>query len=335
MGLLVNGDWVDRWYDTESSGGRFERQESRWRHQVSAEAPAGDGPHFPVSRDRYHLYVAWACPWAHRTLLARKLLGLEAVLPTSVVAPEMLDKGWVFDDAHPDRLYGLSRLSELYTRDTADATTRVTVPVLWDTVQQRIVNNESSEIIRMFWGAFAPLQRPDAPLAGHDLRPAALADELDAVNQRVYDTVNNGVYRAGFATTQEAYEEAVEAVFASLDWLEARLSTRRWLVGDRFTEADLRLFPTLFRFDAVYHGHFKCSRRQLQQYPALWAYTRDIYQLPGVAETLNLAETRRHYYHSHDTINPHRIVPVAPDLDFSQPHARAQLGSLRGDPTGS
>lgn len=329
MGLLVDGEWADRWYDTSRSGGRFVRQDSRWRESITV------GGRFPVEAGRYHLYVAWACPWAHRTLLARTLMGLEDAIDVSFVQPEMLEEGWTFDAGHVDQLYGLKRLYELYLKDSPTATTRVIVPVLWDKKAQAIVNNESSEIIRMLWGPMASLGRPGAPLAGHDLRPPALVEELDRVNKRVYETVNNGVYRCGFATTQGAYNEAVAALFDSLDWLEAHLARRRWLVGDAFTEADLRLFPTLVRFDPVYHSHFKCSRRALREYPNLWAYTRDIYQLPGVSGTVKMPEVRRHYFYSHDSINPHRIVPVAPwggsgACDLGGTHARGQLGGLRG-----
>lgn len=330
MGQLIDGRWiVDAADKPKDSDGVYRRRPSVWRDTVE-DTP---GARFPVEQGRYHLYVAWACPWAHRTLLARKLLGLEAALPVSVVAPDMLDQGWVFDDAHPDALYGLGRLYELYQRDDPEATTRVTVPVLWDAVQQRIVNNESSELIRMFSGPFRRLQRPDALLAGHELRPPELVEELDAVNDRIYTTLNNGVYKAGFARTQAAYDAAVGELFDTLDWLEQRLQDRRWLVGDRITEADLRLFPTLLRFDLVYHHHFKCSRSRLRDLPALWAYTRDIFQLPGVRDTLNIGETRRHYFCSHESINPQRILPICPAVDFDEPHARAQLGGLKGRPS--
>ncbi|MDP2315486.1 MAG: glutathione S-transferase family protein [Pseudomonadota bacterium] len=318
MGLLVDGHWQDTWYDTSATGGRFVRKESAFRHTVS-DVPGA--PH-PVEPGRYHLYVAMACPWAHRTLVARALLGLEAALPSSAVAPEMLEHGWSFDEAHPDALFGARHLHEVYTRADPHYTGRVTVPVLWDKVAGTIVNNESSEILRMMNGPLRALAAPTAPLAGHDLYPARLRAEIDALNARIYDTVNNGVYRAGFATTQVAYEEAVVALFDTLDVLEARLAAHRWLVGGTFTECDLRLFTTLLRFDPVYYGHFKCNVHALREYPSLWAYTRAIYQLPGVAETYDLASIKRHYYYSHPSINPYRIVPVGPSIDLGAPHGR-------------
>ena len=309
MGLLVEGQWQDRWYDTKRSGGRFLRQDSKFRGYISSD----NGAEFPAVAGRYHLYVAWACPWAHRTLLVRSLKGLTEAISVSFVHPDMLSEGWQFDAAHPDPLYGLQRLHQIYTRADPSYTGRVTVPVLWDTHTETIVSNESSEIIRMFNTAFAGIGEP---LLRDDLYPEHLRAEIDALNATIYDNVNNGVYRAGFATTQKAYEEAVEDLFATLDMLEARLSERLWLVGEQPTEADWRLLPTLLRFDAVYHSHFKCSRKRIQDYPALWAYTKRLYQHPGVAETFNLAQTRRHYFYSHETINPHRIVPVTPEIDF-------------------
>jgi putative glutathione S-transferase len=318
MGLLVDGRWQDAWYDTTSTGGRFVRKDSHFRGTVSADPGAAH----PVAAGRYHLYVAMACPWAHRTLVARALLGLEAAIPVSVVEPEMLEHGWSFSEAHPDALFGARHLHEVYTRADPHYTGRVTVPVLWDTVAGTIVNNESSELLRMLGGPLRPLARPDAPLAGHDLYPEALRPVIDPLNARIYDTVNNGVYRAGFATTQEAYEEAVLALFATLDVLEARLATNKWLAGEAFTEADLRLFTTLLRFDLVYYGHFKCNVRALREYPNLWGHTRAVYQMPGVTPTCDLASIKRHYYYSHPSINPHRIVPVGPELDLSAPHGR-------------
>ncbi|MES2642120.1 MAG: glutathione S-transferase family protein [Myxococcota bacterium] len=318
MGLLVDGRWQDAWYDTTSTGGRFVRKDSHFRGTVSADAGAAH----PVEAGRYHLYVAMACPWAHRTLVARALLGLEAAISVSVVEPEMLEHGWSFSEAHPDALFGARHLHEVYTRADPHYTGRVTVPVLWDTVAGTIVNNESSELLRSMNGPLRPLARPDAPLAGHDLYPEALRPVIDPLNARIYETVNNGVYRAGFATTQEAYEEAVLALFATLDVLEARLATHKWLAGEAFTEADLRLFTTLLRFDLVYYGHFKCNVRALREYPNLWGHTRAVYQMPGVAATCDLASIKRHYYYSHPSINPHRIVPVGPELDLSAPHGR-------------
>lgn len=321
MGLLVDGEWRDAWYDTASTGGRFVRKDSHFRGAIE-DRP--DAPH-PVAAGRYHLYVAMACPWAHRTLIARRLLGLDAAISVSVVAPEMLEHGWSFTDALPDALYGARHLHEVYTRADPRYSGRVTVPALWDTVAGTIVNNESAEILRMMNGPLRRLGAPDATLAGHDLYPPALRAEIDAVNARIYDTVNNGVYRAGFATTQAAYEEAVTALFATLDDLEARLGAQRWLAGDTFTEADLRLFTTLLRFDLVYYGHFKCNVRALREYPNLWGHTRAVYQLPGVAETCDLSAIKRHYYYSHPTINPYRIVPVGPEIDYAAPHDRGGI----------
>ncbi|MEL6347593.1 MAG: glutathione S-transferase family protein [Myxococcota bacterium] len=310
MGLLVNGEWHDRWYNTKKSGGKFVRQDSAFRHWVSND---GSTP-FPAEADRYHLYVAMACPWAHRALIFRALKGLQAAIPVSVVGPDMLSEGWVFDDTHPDHQFGFRHLHQIYTRAAPDYTGRVTVPVLWDKKQNTMVNNESSEIIRMFNSAFAGV---GAPLTDTDYYPEHLREQIDEINHIVYHNVNNGVYKAGFATTQAAYDEAVGALFDTLDQLEARLQETEWLVGDQITEADWRLFTTLFRFDLVYHTHFKCCRRRLRDYPALWAYTRTLYNHPGIAETTDIAETRRHYFYSHESINPHRIVPVNPDISFA------------------
>ncbi len=310
MGLLVDGKWVDRWYDTASTGGRFQRKESAFRRWVTADGASG----FQAEAGRYHLYVSMACPWAHRTLIFRALKGLEAAIPCSVVHPDMLERGWTFTETHPDHLFGETVLHRIYTRADPQHTGRVTVPVLWDTATNTIVNNESSEIIRMFNSAFAGI---GTPRTDTDYCPAHLVDEIDEINAVVYERVNNGVYRAGFATTQEAYDEAVEALFATLDALEQRLSAQPWLVGEQLTEADWRLFTTLFRFDPVYHTHFKCSRRRLRDYPALWAHTRRLYHQPGVAQTCDLDEIRRHYFYSHASINPHRIVPVSPQIDYA------------------
>ena len=258
--------------------------------------------------------------------MVRALYGLEAVLPVAIVAPEMMEDGWVFDESHPDHFEDHTMLRELYLQGHPRCTGRVTVPVLWDSYEKTIVNNESSEIIRMQSGPLARLGRPDAPLRGYPLRPKQLLDALDAMNARVYSAVNNGVYRAGFAGTQTAYDQAVHTLFDTLDLLEAHLRTRRWLVGNVFTEADLRLFPTLVRFDAVYHSHFKCNRRMLREYPALSGWTRDVYQLPGVRETVDLAETRRHYFYSHRSINPRGVTPVGAPIDFNAPTGRSLLG---------
>lgn len=319
MGLLIDGQWHDKWYDTSKSGGRFVRSEATFRGQISDE---GDHPPAP---GRYHLYVAWACPWAHRSLLYRHLKGLSGLISVSVVHPHMLGEGWVFGDQHPDHLFGATHLHKVYTRAQADFTGRVTVPVLWDKQADTIVNNESAEIIRIFDTAFADLADPDAPLADYPLCPPDLIDAIDAVNDDVYNNINNGVYKSGFATTQDAYDEACTALFEAMDRMEARLSSQPWLLGDRLTEADLRLFPTLLRFDPVYHVHFKCSRKRLIDYPHLYDHTRAIFQIPGVPSTLNLDETRAHYFYSHDTLNPHRIVAQAPvTLDLHAPAQRTR-----------
>ena len=327
MGLLVDGVWQDRWYDTKASGGRFERQASAFRNWVTADGspgPSGEGG-FKAEPGRYHLYVSLACPWAHRTLIFRRLKQLESVISLSVVHWHMAENGWEFREAPgtvPDSVNGARYLHEISTRALPDYSGRVTVPLLWDKQRQTIVNNESAEIIRMLNGAFDAWG--DAAL---DFHPAALRDEIEAVNERVYATVNNGVYRAGFATSQEAYEEAVTALFDSLDWLEERLSRQRYLAGERMTEADWRLFTTLLRFDPVYVGHFKCNIRRLADYPNLWAFTRELYQIPGVAETVSLEHIKRHYYGSHKTINPSGVVPHGPDVDFTAPHGRERLSA--------
>lgn len=316
MGLLVEGKWQDRWYDTKQSDGRFVRQTSAFRDAVTADGSSG----FAAEPGRYHLYVSLACPWAHRTLIVRRLKRLEDVITLSIVDPLMGEQGWVFSDAPgtlPDTVNGARRLYEVYLRARPDYAGRVTVPVLWDRARETIVNNESAEIIRMLNSAFDAFG--DAAL---DLYPESLRPAIDAVNAEVYDWVNNGVYRAGFATTQQAYEEAVIALFATLDELERLLAGQRYLVGDRITEADWRLFTTLVRFDPVYVGHFKCNLRRLVDYPNLWAYTRELYQVPGVAGTVNLDQIKQHYYCSHPTINPTRVVPLGPELDFAAPHGR-------------
>lgn len=328
MGLLIDGKWHDKWYDTDKTGGKFEREAARFRNWVTADGspgPDGEGG-FKAESGRYHLYVSMACPWAHRTLIFRKLKGLEQHISVSVVHPDMLENGWEFrpdSEKHRDHLHGLRFLHELYTRAAPDYTGRVTVPTLWDTKKQTIASNESAEIIRMFNSAFNDLEGVRTDL---DFYPAGLREEIDAVNARVYDTVNNGVYKAGFATAQDKYEEAYAALFDSLDWLEHRLSSQRYLVGDQLTEADWRLFTTLIRFDAVYFSHFKCNRQRIQDFPALSAYVRDLYQVPGVAETVDIGQIKRHYYVSQRTINPTQIVPVGPELDFASPHGREKLG---------
>lgn len=301
MGLLVEGVWKDIPREQAKTGGAFVRPESAFRSAIDE-----DGP-YPPEAGRYRLYVARSCPWAHRTLVVRALKGLEKAIPVAFAGPHMGENGWEFD-AEP----GIRYLHQLYTKAKPGYTGRVTVPVLWDTKTQSIVNNESSEIIRMLNRGFGALARRGLA----DLYPEELRKEIDAVNERVYRTVNNGVYRAGFATGQDKYDQAVTELFATLDWLERRLAKRRWLCGTRFTEADVRLFTTLVRFDAVYYGHFKCNLKRLTDYPRLWRYTKRIYALPGVAATVDLAETKAHYYRSQKDINPTRIVPKGPILSF-------------------
>ncbi|WP_170350351.1 glutathione S-transferase family protein [Ruegeria atlantica] len=325
MGLLVDGKWHDTWYDTESTGGAFKRSAAQFRNWLTADGSAGpsgkDG--FKAEPDRYHLYVSHACPWAHRTLIFRELKGLSDLVSVSVVHPDMLDKGWTFEtDDHGatgDTLYGFDYAHQIYTKADPAYSGRVTVPILWDKQQQTIVSNESSEIIRMFNTAF------DGITGNTDnYWPEAMRDEIEEVNARIYSDINNGVYKSGFATTQQAYDAAVHPLFDTLDWLEDRLARNRYLMGDQVTEADWRLFTTLIRFDPVYHLHFKCNKRRLIDCPNLWAYTRELYQWPGVAQTVNMNHIVRHYHYSHETINPSRIIPVNPSLDYLHPHGRGQ-----------
>ncbi len=324
MGQLVNGVWDPAWYDTASTGGRFERTVTRFRDWITpdgAPGPSGDGG-FRAEAGRYHLYVSYACPWAHRTLIFRALKGLEGMIGISAVHPDMLEDGWTFATDFPgatgDLLHGAPFLRDVYTRAVPDISGRVTVPVLWDTRTGTIVSNESAEIIRMFNSAFDGLTGNRL-----DFWPEPLRAQIEAVNDRVYRGFNNGVYRAGFATSQPAYDEAVAEVFDTMGWLEDHLSREPFLVGGRMTEADWRLFTTLVRFDAVYHLHFKCNRNRLVDFPNLWAYTRMLYQVPGVAGTVRIDHIVRHYHYSHDTINPHRILPINPRIDFLAPHGRA------------
>lgn len=305
MGLLVDGKWQDKWYDTEATGGRFIRSESQFRGFVTADGSSGH----QAEIGRYHLYVSLACPWAHRTLIMRHLKGLQNAISVSVVEPLMLEHGWEFSQAHPDGLLGARYLYEIYTRAKPEYSGRVTVPVLWDKAKNTIVSNESAEIIRMLNHAFDAVgARPG------DYYPEALRAEIDEVNARVYDTVNNGVYKAGFATSQAAYDEAVIALFESLDWLEQRLEGQQYLVANQLSEADIRLFTTLVRFDAVYVTHFKCNMRRIADYENLRALRRRIYDLPGIAETVSLEHIKRHYFSSHRTINPSGIVPRGPEV---------------------
>lgn len=327
MGLLVDGTWHDAWYDTSKTGGRFERSKSQFRDFVTRDGAPAEGRTrgFKAEPGRYHLYVSYACPWAHRTLIFRKLKKLENVISFSVVHHFMGENGWTFlkeDGATGDDLYGLDYLHQMYSRADPRYSGRVTVPVLWDKQTETIVSNESAEIIRMLNEAFD--EWGDASL---DFYPEPLRAEIDEVNALVYDNVNNGVYRAGFATTQEAYEEAFSQLFATLDKLEDRLSSQRYLVGNRLTEADWRLFTTLVRFDAVYVGHFKCNLRRIEDYPSLSNYLRELFQVPGIAETVNMLHIKAHYYGSHKTINPSGIVPVGPKVDYSRPHDRDRFAT--------
>jgi putative glutathione S-transferase len=323
MGLLVDGIWHDTWYDTKSSGGKFERAAAKFRNWITADGSAGpsgsDG--FKAQSGRYHLYVSHACPWAHRALIFRALKALTDHIDVSVVHPDMLTDGWTFEtDDHGatgDTLFNLPFARDIYTKADPEFSGRVTVPILWDKQRETIVSNESSEIIRMFNSAFDAVTGNTDDYWPNDLRP-----DIEKVNERIYNTLNNGVYRCGFATTQAAYDEAVGPLFDTLNWLEDRLRTRRYLMGDTLTEADWRLFTTLVRFDPVYHLHFKCNQKRIVDYPNLWAYTRELFQMNGVAATVNMDHIVRHYHYSHDSINPHRIIPINPSIDFLEPHGR-------------
>lgn len=319
MGLLIDGRWHDQWYDTASNDGRFVRAESAFRGRVSRDGASG----FPAEAGRYHLYVSLACPWAHRTLIVRKLKQLESAISVSVVHWQMGDDGWEFRDGPgctPDTVNGTRFLRDVYLLAQPRYSGRVTVPVLWDKATRTIVNNESAEIIRQLNREFDAFGN-----ASVDFYPAALAPEIDRLNARIYATVNNGVYRCGFATSQAAYDEAFDSLFTTLDELEARLAGQRYLLGARITEADWRLFTTLVRFDAVYYGHFKCNRRRIADYPNLSNYLRDLYQVPGVAGTVDLHHIKHHYYGSHRKLNPSGIVPKGPELDFAVPHDRGRF----------
>ena len=322
MGLLQEGKWVDQWYDTKSTNGRFVRKAPQFRNWITADGaagPSGKGG-FKAEPGRYHLYVSLACPWAHRTLILRALKGLEKMISVSIVHWYMAENGWTFDVGDgvvPDTVNGAQFLHQVYTQAKPDYSGRVTVPVLWDKQTKTIVSNESPEIIRMFNSAF-----DEVGAAQGDYYPEHLRSEIDALNGRIYTTVNNGVYRCGFATTQAAYEEAITPLFDTLDWLEDILSRKRYLTGAQITEADWRLFTTLIRFDPVYVGHFKCNIRRIADYPNLSNYLRDLYQQPGISRTVNMEHIKRHYYESHTSINPSRVVPLGPEIDFSIPHNR-------------
>jgi len=322
MGLLANGEWHDQWYDTSESAGAYVRNEAQFRNWVTADGSAGPtgSAGFNAAAGRYHLYVSLACPWAHRTLIFRKLKRLEDMITVSVVDPHMLQHGWAFNgnfDSTLDEVNGHGYLYQLYTQAQPDYSGRVTVPVLWDKQQQTIVSNESSEIIRMLNSAFN----------GHtgikdDYYPEPLRSDIDEINAFVYANINNGVYRCGFATTQRAYDKAFERLFNALDEIEQRLDQQRYLAGAQMTEADWRLFTTLLRFDPVYVGHFKCNRQRIADYPNLSNYLKELYQVPGIVETVNMTHIKQHYYFSHDMINPTRVVPQGPALMLNTAHDR-------------
>jgi len=322
MGLIQNGQWVDQWYDTKNNGGEFRRQDSRFRSWLTPNGEAGPNGEtgFKAEKGRYHLYVSLACPWAHRTLIFRELNNLQEYIDVTVVDAIMLENGWEFSDSQPDPLYDFDYAYQLYLKADSQYEGRVTVPILWDKQTKTIVSNESSEIIRMFNSAFNHLTGNT-----DDYYPAELHESIHAINDRVYDSINNGVYRAGFATTQEAYESAFHQLFDALDWVENLLSNQRYLVGETLTEADWRLFTTLIRFDAVYFGHFKTNRQMLADYPAISGYVRELYQVPGIAETVSFEHIKTHYYASHLTINPTGVIPLGPEQDFNLAHGREQL----------
>lgn len=324
MGLLVEGHWRDQWYES-SKDGAFQRENAQRRNWITADGepgPTGEGG-FKAEAGRYHLYVSLACPWAHRTLIVRKLKGLEQLIDVSVVSWLMLENGWTFDEdkgSSGDALDGHQFLHQRYTTDDPQYTGRVTVPLLWDKKLRRIVSNESAEIIRMFNSAYDELTGNRL-----DLYPTELQTQINALNDEIYPSVNNGVYRAGFATSQGAYEEAYDGLFAELETLEQRLAEHRYLAGQHLTEADIRLFTTIVRFDAVYYSHFKCNQRRIADYPNLSNWLRELYQWPGIAKTVDFQHIKGHYYGSHRTINPTGIVPKGPALNFSAAHDRERL----------
>jgi putative glutathione S-transferase len=325
MGMLQDGKWVDQWYDTGKSKGRFVRKDASFRNWITADGSAGPTGEagFKAESGRYHLYISHACPWAHRTLIFRKLKGLEDMISLSVVHWQMGSDGWTFEPGEgviADPINNAKLMHQIYTAAASDYSGRVTVPVLWDKQTSTMVSNESSEIIRMFNSAF-----DDIGATPGDYYPAALRGEIDMVNERVYSTLNNGVYKSGFATNQEAYEEAVVPLFETLDWLNERLENQRYLNGASLTEADWRLFTTLVRFDPVYVSHFKCNLKRIFDYPNLWNYLCDLYQHKGVAETVHMDHIKSHYYGSHETVNPTRIVPMGPMIDYNQPHDRQRF----------
>ncbi|WP_159738352.1 glutathione S-transferase family protein [Vibrio atypicus] len=314
MGKLVEGVWQDVWYETKSNGGKFVREDAGFRDWIRNEP----GAKFQPESGRYHLYVSLACPWAHRTLIFRKLKGLEEHIDVTVVCPDMMSEGWQM--GLPEPLFGHTRMHQIYTQAKPDYTGRVTVPVLWDKKHNTIVSNESSEIIRMFNSEFNELTGNNI-----DYYPQSERDGIDEWNAFVYPNVNNGVYRCGFATTQSAYEEAYNHLFDSLDKLDSHLSRSRYLAGSKITEADWRLFTTLIRFDAVYVGHFKCNKKRIADYPNLNGYMKELYQVPGIKETTDFYHIKRHYYFSHTGINPTQVVPKGPKLDLESPHGRGSI----------
>ena len=325
MGLLQEGRWVEQWYNTEESGGKFIRTSPQFRNWITSDGspgPTGESG-FKAEPDRYHLYVSLACPWAHRTLIFRELKDLGNIISISVVHWYMAENGWTFKDGAGvihDMVNGVDNLYQLYTKAKPDYSGRVTVPVLWDKKTETIVSNESSEIIRMFNKAFDSIGASSS-----DYYPRDLRDEIEEINALIYNTVNDGVYKAGFATTQQAYDGAITPLFETLDWLDSHLANHRYLVGEQITEADWRLFTTLVRFDPVYYGHFKCNLRRIADYQNLSGYVRDLYQQPGISSTVNMDHIKQHYYGSHETINPSRVVPLGPTIDHSLPHNRSYL----------
>jgi putative glutathione S-transferase len=315
MNMLVDGEWTTDAYESTNDDGEFDRQETDFRSRIRN----GPDAEFPPESGRYHLYISRACPWAHRAAMTRALKGLEDVISLSVVEPVRIDDGWEFSEEHPDPLYGSAYLRDVYVKADDDYTGRVTVPVLWDRERETIVNNESEEIMRMLDTEFGDFARDV------DLYPEGYRDEVDRILDEIYEPINNGVYRAGFAGSQAAYDEAVSELFDALDRWEAVLADQRYLAGDVLTEADLAMFATLVRFDHVYHTHFKCNRRAIHEYPNLWNYTKELYGLPGIAETVNVDHIVRHYYRSHGDVNPKRLVPVGPEIDFAEGHDRDRL----------
>lgn len=335
MGLLVDGNWQDKWYDTKSNNGKFIRSEAQFRNFITADGKPKkpNGKSFKAEKDRYHLYVSLACPWAHRVLIYRQLKKLQDFIPVSIVDYKMLENGWEFkadDNKLKDHLYNSAFLYQIYTRADPNYSGRVTVPILWDKKLQTIVSNESSEIIRMFNTAFDDLIFDNLVFDKHgtakiDYYPLELRAEIDQLNQRIYSEINNGVYKTGFATSQSVYQENVSKLFKALDWLENILSTKRYLTGNQITEADWRLFPTLVRFDPVYVGHFKCNIKRIVDYPNLFGYVCDLYQQPKIAETVDMQHIKNHYYMSHPTVNPTGVVPVGPEINYALPHSRGKM----------